>query len=117
MRIVVSRELDDTDTRLVFSPDAKLLACVSHRAVSVFAVATGDLLIAVECFAKVSCIAFAPNALVIGSNDAGVRIVDLTARRTTVLKGQVDEVRDVAISPDGKRVASASLDGTMPRTC
>jgi WD40 repeat protein len=59
------------------------------------------------------CIAFGGNErLVWGSTDSTLKVWDGPNTQTQILRGHTSWVHGVAFSPDGKWVASASLDGT-----
>nr|MBA3483693.1 hypothetical protein [Pirellulales bacterium] len=62
----------------------------------------------------VLCIAFGGNErLVWGSTDSTLKIWDGPDTQTRILRGHTSWVHGVAFSPDGKWIASASLDGTV----
>ena len=62
----------------------------------------------------------ADGTIVTGSLDATVRVWPPDGSRATVLQGHDGEVLDVAVDPDGRRVYSVGIDGTLrvwePRT-
>jgi WD40 repeat protein/serine/threonine protein kinase len=63
----------------------------------------------------VNCLAFSPkdNRLIAwGSTDATVKVWQRDSGEVVTLRGHTDVIRKIVFSPDGKRIASASDDGT-----
>lgn len=102
-------------TSVAFSRDGRQLAFASSDTVSLLETASKKLLAIASDLVQVQCIAFSPTGrlLAVGSDDAEVRLFDVTAKREiATLKGHAGSVSYVEFSPDGRHLASASLDGT-----
>jgi WD40 repeat protein len=121
----VIRTLKGVGHHVVFSPDGHLLAAASSNPnlpVTVWDAATGqeirtlknDFLGLVDSRGD-SHLVFSPDShrLAYARNEM-VKIWDVAnGRETLTLKGHTGGVTSVAFSPDGRRIASASLDGTV----
>ncbi len=128
-----SKWLFEGTSALAFAPDGRTLVAVSYyenksnigpadppierdvRAVSLWEVATGELrqqfTLAVN---RVKSVAFADDrSLVLGCKDGTLRCLDLaTGEWQTPVRGHRDAVAALALSPDGRTVASGSGDTT-----
>ena len=105
------------DTSVCFSPDGKrLLSAGGDLSVRLWDVATGKELMRIKD-AHAYCAAFSPNGkrLVSGGHrdDTTVRVWDTeTGKELCKYEGHHGAVTSVVFFPDGKRIASASYDGT-----
>ncbi len=107
---------------LAFSPDGEYVAAVVQRRVRVwpvgaFTTAGAPLrLPVIEGARYCATLAYSPDSrwLAVGCSDAGVRLFEMPAgtlvKTITVHK---NEVRDIAFSPDGTLLATASNDKTF----
>jgi len=116
---------------VAFSPDGRRLATATWSGeVGLWDLATGRLKILTGHTGKVHAVAFSPDGkwLASGSYDSTVRVWRTTGKAVApggrecrpdkhcahlVLRSHRDRVYDVAFSPDGNHVASASWDGTV----
>ncbi len=118
-----SRQRSDHFTRIAFSPDGTVVAVLARRWVYLWSVEAFERppseplgIITVENADFCRSMAYSQDGkqLAVGCNDAGVRIFDTTqlamVKTITVHKNAVS---DVAFSPDGTRLATASLDKTF----
>jgi WD40 repeat protein len=109
-------------TSLAYSPDGKWLAIARHALITLWSLATAtperEI---VEPGCAVHALEFSPDGrwLAAGggqpSTAGKVMLYDTSAefRRVRILEGPEDVVYGVSFSPDGKRVAAASLDKTV----
>jgi WD40 repeat protein/serine/threonine protein kinase len=102
--------------RPAFSPDGKRLAAGSiDHILRVWDVASGQQeLMLTEHKAPIWCVAFDSegNRLVSADQGGAVMVRDEKGAVITTLQGHTKGVAHLAFSPDGKRLATASLDGT-----
>mgnify|MGYP003877707991 CR=1 FL=1 len=105
-----------------FSGDGKYLASGSgYKAVSIWEVETSQCLetfqylnTSGEYGAMVSSVSFSYDEKFVASTDSSeVKILELTSKRATILKGHLEVVSCVSFSSDGKYLASSSLDRTV----
>ena len=98
-----------------FSPDGSQLVTGSGAVVRVWDVATGNLLrdLHGQQYQSVEAVAFHPTAPLLYTAGFGlIKEWDLR-RQGSVLDDAKDEVRSVAVTPNGKYFASGSRDGSM----
>jgi serine/threonine protein kinase/WD40 repeat protein len=89
-----------------------LLDVASGREIGVLRGHTGKVL----CFAELPGASRNTSGLISGADDRTIRLWDLDAMdELTVLRGHTDTVWDLAVTPDGKTVFSASGDYTIRR--
>jgi WD40 repeat protein len=105
-----------TVSRMALSPDGRTLACTDqlncHRPAELWEMATGQRR-ALLSGPAAEAIAFAPDGRALATADGEVvRLWDAGGRRRWVLGRHQDRTVNLAFSPDGKLVASASFDGT-----
>jgi WD40 repeat protein len=107
------------DVRCVaFSPDARLLASGgSDRVLHVWDTQSWQRLQELpDSTGRVQSVVFHPKdsrVLAWGSSDGTVKVWKRTINEVRTLRGHTSWVESVAFSPDGKQIASASLDGTI----
>jgi hypothetical protein len=108
-------------TTVAFSPDGTLLACGTHRLVTLWDVRLGQVVRSLTGLpGTVQAVRFSPDGtlVAVAGGLPGAR-GDLRLFRTAngksvgVLSGHTDVVAAVAFSPDGKRLASAGFDHTV----
>jgi WD40 repeat protein len=110
-----ARPLIDTSNRAVFSPDGTRLAMAGRREVCVMDVASKKKL---HCFAfteeiDVMSLKFSRDGqtLMAGLDYGPVKVWDLAGRRQEVtLTGHEEQVRGLALLPDGRTLVSAARD-------
>jgi WD40 repeat protein len=100
------------------SPDGRLLAVVGDQpGVILWNVATRSIEARLPAPSGNDCVAFSPDGtqVAVAGADASIRILDLAGgREAVVLAGHVHRVGQLAFSPDGRWLATASrLDGTI----
>lgn len=108
----VSKSASHSISDLEFSPDDKKIACISpgNNATKIFDTATGSLL---KTFnggkpAKINDFAYSTDGkfLVAGNSEGELFLLDTNGAVTRTLSTQPNEIKQIAISPDGKAVAT-----------
>ena len=102
-------------TALSFSPNGKQIATASiDKTAYVWDATTGEVSFAVSDTAPIRSLAFSPDGQSLAlTSDARVNVWDLTDGQIAfILDGHSTTVNDVAFSPDGTRMATASEDTT-----
>ena len=101
------------------SPDGRFIAVSCAREAAVLDAATLTEKRRITGLDGLQCLEFSPdgNELYLGSMDSAIYIVDLRPEKMTnkpqSLGGHRDHVMALAVSPDGRTLASASADGTI----
>jgi dipeptidyl aminopeptidase/acylaminoacyl peptidase len=111
-------ETQDVVFAVVFSPDSKRVATAgADRAIRVFEVETGKLLVQIEDHADwIFAIAFSPDGkrLASASRDKTCKVFDLEKKESLVtFPGHAQPVYTVSFTPDGKAVASGGEDNRI----
>jgi len=92
--------------------DELVVVCANGGA-ALFDLSTGETLWEIDCPATCGAVSADGKLLALGS-DPDIYLWDLTTGNfLRLLKGHTSYVRSVAFSPDGRTVASGSLDGTV----
>ncbi len=103
------------------SPDGKTLAAACEdNEVRLWSPVTGKELPPLKTDHKdgVATVRYSPDGALLatggGPDDGTIRLWDVkTRRRLVVLEGHTDDIHDLAFTPDGKTLLSASCDGTL----
>ncbi|KAB8238806.1 WD40 repeat domain-containing protein [Aspergillus alliaceus] len=101
---------------IAFSPSGKKLASSAKNVVRVWGTATGVLQQELEEHQnKITVLKFSPDEqlLASGSNDAKVRLWNLTTGALSQTLQDIGAVNQVVLSPDGRLVASGTLSHTL----
>jgi WD40 repeat protein len=110
---------------LAFSSDGRLLASGSRGGVSVWDMAAGKVLFDTRAEGGVGAVAFSPDGKLLASAadisainhataDPGIRLRDTSSGKVmATLEGHKDCVLSLAFAPDGKTLASSSLDASI----
>ena len=112
----------DVIRNVAFSADGQIIATASHdKTVKLWNI-HGKLLATLENNPdSIGAVAFAPNGMMAtGDNDGEIKLWQLERKQNSItfnlintLKGHVEEIRQLAFSPDGQLIASASVDNTI----
>ena len=111
--IAVLRGDDQYVEAASFSPDGRLVATATDKAVRLYRAHTGEAVRSIDD-RKADRIWFMPDGkrLIIGSQSGELRLRDVeTGELLDKVKHHTDRVQDLAFSPDRKRFAVASWDG------
>jgi WD40 repeat protein len=111
-------ESSDAIFAVAFSPDSQKVATAgADRAIRVFEVATGKLLVTIEDHADwILDIAFSPDGtrLASASRDKTAKVFDVVKKESLVtFPGHAQSVNAVVFGPDGKSVYSAGADNQI----
>jgi WD40 repeat protein/predicted Ser/Thr protein kinase len=110
------QHFDFTVSSLAFSPDGRTIASGSENGKVHLWTPTGDEIGVLDAHeGAAGAVAFASvNRLVTGGNDGVIKLWDLPAGRVLVTySGQLPSPWHLAVSPDGRRLASASRYGQL----
>ena len=120
---MISRQRSDDFIAIAFSPDGTVIAALARRWVYVWPVTAFDRppteplgIITIERAGYCRSMAYSQDGkqLAVACNDAGVRIFDASKfQLVKTITAHKNAVSDVAFSPDGTRLATASLDKTF----
>jgi WD40 repeat protein len=104
-------------TGVGYSPDGRRLAVGADRWLWIWDAESGEKEFAKSFFTEIQDIAFNPDgkslAVVVDDNNNAARVWNLETEEETVwLLGHADRVTSVAYRPNGKQLATSSLDGT-----
>jgi WD40 repeat protein len=97
-----------------FSPDGKILAATGSRGTVLWDIASGRVVRSVPGLGGEPALAFAPrgDTLVVAQSDGSVVDLDLRTGAEVTGRSTGASVDALDVSPDGKLIASAALDGT-----
>jgi WD40 repeat protein len=97
----------------VYSPDETMIAAGGMEFIKIVDANTGKLAINLEPIGEVDCLAWPGETLISGSNDGKIRIWNTTTwQQIAILTEHTSVVFSIAISPNGRILASASFDNT-----
>jgi WD40 repeat protein len=110
-QVFASPKQDGPAMALAFAPDSSTLAISIGNRVQLWDVARREWRLSMGP-GPVHCLAFAPDGSLAGGTDGGVGIIwdPSTGAAKRFLPGHAGRISGVAFSPDGKTVATASLD-------
>jgi WD40 repeat protein len=111
---IASWRADRSASGLAFDPAGKRLAVAGDSSFSMWGVEDHKEIGALEVSAIMN-VAFHPDGkrLILCSQDDAVLVRDTEKKSTTELRGNLSGVNAVAVSPDGRQIASAGWDGTV----
>jgi hypothetical protein len=116
-REVARLQHTDVPTRLLFSPDGRLLATLAGKSAWLWDVATHRPLTRFRAFQRYAeALAFHPagRLLGVGGRDGEVRLLDTSdLRQVACLDWGVGAVHDLAFAPDGMTVAAAGQNNAL----